>query len=110
MQNLLWIVVPAALLFALVLVARGRQRRASVPPQPHGAVQAAPSAAGGGLQPVIDLTICMGSGGCVRACPERALGVVRGKAVLASAERCIGHGTCAGSCPVGAIKFVAQAA
>lgn len=58
------------------------------------------------LHPVVDLTRCMGSGACVKACPERALGVVDGKAVLINAAHCIGHGACAAACPVEAIKLV----
>jgi ferredoxin len=58
------------------------------------------------LHPVVDTTRCMGSGACVKACPERALGVVDGKAVLINAAHCIGHGACAAACPVEAIKLV----
>ena len=58
------------------------------------------------LHPVIDLSICMGSGACVRACPEKALGVTNGKGVLINPSHCIGHGACASACPVGAIKLV----
>ncbi len=58
------------------------------------------------LHPVVDLTRCMGSGACVKACPEKALGVVNGKAVLVNAAHCIGHGACAAACPVEAIKLV----
>jgi ferredoxin len=47
------------------------------------------------LHPVVDLSICMGSGACARSCPEKALGVIRGKAVLINAAHCIGHGACA---------------
>ena len=39
------------------------------------------------LHPVVDLTRCMGSGACVKACPEQALGVVDGKAVLINAAQ-----------------------
>ncbi|UCV21466.1 NAD(P)-binding domain-containing protein [Ferribacterium limneticum] len=58
------------------------------------------------LHPVVDLSICMGSGACVRACPEKALGVIKGKGVLINPTHCIGHGACAPACPVGAIKLV----
>ena len=58
------------------------------------------------LHPVVDPTRCIGSGGCTRACPEGALGVVGGKAVLINAAHCIGHGACAPACPVDAIKLV----
>lgn len=58
------------------------------------------------LHPVVDLAICMGSGSCARACPEKALGIVKGKAVLVNPSHCIGHGACAQACPAGAIKLV----
>ncbi len=58
------------------------------------------------LHPVVDLARCMGSGACTKACPESALGVVNGKAVLINAAHCIGHGACLDACPVEAIKLV----
>ena len=58
------------------------------------------------LHPVVDLSVCIGSGGCAKACPEQALGIVNGKDVLISAASCIGHGACMGSCPVEAISLV----
>lgn len=58
------------------------------------------------LHPVVDLSVCMGSGACARACPEKALGVIDGKGVLINPSHCIGHGACAPACPVGAIKLV----
>lgn len=58
------------------------------------------------LHPVVDPALCMGSGGCVRACPEDALGIVNGKAQLINPSACIGHGTCAPACPVEAVKLV----
>lgn len=58
------------------------------------------------LHPVVDLNVCIGSGACVRACPEKAMGIIAGKGVLINPTICIGHGACAPSCPVGAIKLV----
>jgi thioredoxin reductase/NAD-dependent dihydropyrimidine dehydrogenase PreA subunit len=58
------------------------------------------------LHPIIDNTRCIGSGACAKACPEDALGVVDGKAVLINAASCIGHGACFSACPVEAIKLV----
>ncbi|MBL8491194.1 MAG: 4Fe-4S dicluster domain-containing protein, partial [Rhodocyclaceae bacterium] len=58
------------------------------------------------LHPVVDPTICMGSGACTRACPEHALGIVGGKAHLVNPTLCIGHGACAATCPVEAITLV----
>jgi thioredoxin reductase/NAD-dependent dihydropyrimidine dehydrogenase PreA subunit len=58
------------------------------------------------LHPVIDPVRCIGSGSCAQACPEQALGVVGGKAVLVNASACIGHGACFAACPVEAITLV----
>jgi len=58
------------------------------------------------LHPVVDPARCIGSGSCARACPEQALGVVNGKAVLTNGAACIGHGACLTACPVEAIKLV----
>jgi thioredoxin reductase (NADPH) len=58
------------------------------------------------LHPVIDTTRCIGSSACAKSCPEDALGVVNGKAVLIGAAHCIGHGACLAACPVEAIKLV----
>ena len=58
------------------------------------------------LHPVIDTNKCIGSSACVKACPEHALGIVRGKAVLIQPDHCIGHGACEAACPVEAIQLV----
>ncbi len=44
------------------------------------------------LHPVVDPARCIGSGSCVKVCPEHALGMVDGKATLVNAAACIGHG------------------
>lgn len=59
------------------------------------------------LHPVIDGEVCIGSGACVRACPEdRALVIANGRGHLAHASGCIGHGECLRACPVDAITLV----
>ncbi len=58
------------------------------------------------LHPVFDPNLCIASGGCIKACPEHAIGIIDRKGVLISPAHCIGHGACATSCPVGAIKLV----
>jgi len=58
------------------------------------------------LHPVIDPNRCIGSAACVSACPESAIGVIRGKAQLVDPAACIGHGACAASCPMEAIRLV----
>ncbi len=58
------------------------------------------------LHPVIDPLRCIGSGSCARACPEQAIGIIKGKGVLTNGAACIGHGACLKACPVEAIKLV----
>jgi thioredoxin reductase/NAD-dependent dihydropyrimidine dehydrogenase PreA subunit len=58
------------------------------------------------LHPVIDPSRCIGSGSCTIACPDEALGMVNGKAVLKNAAHCIGHGACLAACPFDAIQLV----
>ena len=59
------------------------------------------------LHPVIDPDICIGSGACVRACPEQnVLGLINNAGKLINPGNCIGHGMCQAACPVDAITLV----
>lgn len=59
------------------------------------------------LHPVIDPNTCIGSGACVRACPEQdVLGLISNRGALINPSRCIGHGLCYAACPVEAISLV----
>jgi thioredoxin reductase (NADPH) len=58
------------------------------------------------LHPVVDPNRCFGSGACIKACPEDALGIVNGKATLINAAACIGHGACVTACPSQALSLV----
>ncbi|MGH9884987.1 MAG: NAD(P)-binding domain-containing protein [bacterium] len=59
------------------------------------------------IHPDVDLDECIGSGACVRACPEKdILAITDGRARLLNPLSCIGHGACMQACPVGAIKLV----
>ncbi len=58
------------------------------------------------LHPVIDPRRCLGSRGCVTACPEHAIGIIGGKAQLVDPAKCIGHGACKAACPHDAIQLV----
>jgi thioredoxin reductase/ferredoxin len=81
---------------------RRRERRAAEILRLHGRTEGPPT-----LHPVIDSDVCIGSGACVRACPEdRALVLVNNRAHLAHASGCVGHGACLSACPVEAITLV----
>jgi thioredoxin reductase len=58
------------------------------------------------LHPEINPNLCLGSGTCITACPEHAIGMIKGKAVLINPTHCIGHGACATACPHDAITLV----
>lgn len=58
------------------------------------------------LHPFIDPMTCIGCAACIPACPEHALGIVGGKAVLVAPTKCIGHGACETACPVKGIQLV----
>lgn len=100
--------LPPLLLILIPLVFHVRQRKKTS--RMHCAVLKEAQESGltepPSLHPVVDLSVCMGSGACARLCPEKALGVIDGKAVLINPSHCIGHGACAPACPVGAIKLV----
>jgi thioredoxin reductase/NAD-dependent dihydropyrimidine dehydrogenase PreA subunit len=59
------------------------------------------------LHPRIDEARCIGSGSCVKVCPEGdVLAVLDGKAEVVNPTSCIGHGECLRACPVDAIELV----
>jgi len=107
MKDLLaWVIYGAPVVIALALYLRNHTSRGQV----HQELLMESIAAGmtepPSLHPVVDLTKCIGSSACVKSCPEEALGVIDGKAVLIGAAHCIGHGACFPACPVEAIKLV----
>ena len=58
------------------------------------------------LHPYIDPNVCIGSGACIKACPEQdILGMVNGQAQAINASNCVGHGACFHACPVEAISL-----
>jgi thioredoxin reductase/Pyruvate/2-oxoacid:ferredoxin oxidoreductase delta subunit len=103
--------VPAmlyALPFALVLgyYLRSRRRRDDVDAQRFEEAVHTGLGEPVSLHPTIDAALCIGSGSCVSACPEQAIGIVAGKAHLIDGSACIGHGACKAACPVDAIDLV----
>jgi putative YpdA family bacillithiol system oxidoreductase len=59
------------------------------------------------LHPELEPNLCIGTGGCVKACPEgEIIGIVNGRFSLLAPNKCIGHGACMAACPVDAISLV----
>ena len=50
---------------------------------------------------------CLGLGSCVKACPEQAIRVVDGVAVV-DPRKCVGCGVCAKTCPRGLIELIPE--
>lgn len=96
--------IPLVIILIVYFVKRGRHESTAIE-QLHEAVEAGltePSS----LHPLIDPNKCLGSGSCITACPEEAIGMIKGKAVLINPTLCIGHGACAAACPHDAISLV----
>ena len=53
---------------------------------------------------VIDEQKCMGSGECIKACPEKAIYLVEGKAVIDN-SKCDADGICIPACVNSAISL-----
>jgi thioredoxin reductase (NADPH) len=98
-------------LVAIIVVYVWRQRRTHAR---HLAIHEDSIASGmiepASLHPLIDASLCLGCGACVKACPEtphhNVLGMINGKAVLVGPSDCIGHGACKTVCPFNAITLV----
>lgn len=106
MSVVIYLVLAAAIPYAAwTLWDRRRQKRAA---QRHAeAAQLGDEVFPLTLHPEIDLDKCIGSGSCVRACPEKdILAITDGRARLINPLSCVGHSACLAACPVGAIKLV----
>lgn len=58
------------------------------------------------LHPYVNENVCIGSGACIEACPEKnILAIVNGRATTVNVSRCVGHGACFHACPVQAISL-----
>ncbi|KAF0205026.1 MAG: FAD-dependent pyridine nucleotide-disulfide [Gallionellaceae bacterium] len=102
--DLAFYAIPLAIIVFFYLRGRSKKETAAVE-QFSEAVEAGltePSS----LHPLIDHKKCLGAGSCITACPENAIGMIKGKAVLINPTYCIGHGACAAACPHDAITLV----
>ncbi len=96
--------IPLAVIFFFYMSGKRKKEHSSAE-QMNEAIEAGltePSS----LHPEIDPRLCLGSGSCITACPEEAIGMIKGKAVLINPTLCIGHGACAAACPHHAISLV----
>ena len=102
--SLLIYVTPLLLILAIYLIRHRRVNRRG-----HKRLHEAKEAGltePASIHPIINPGRCIGSGACVKACPEKALSIISGKAVLTDPTHCIGHGACLAACPVDAIELV----
>ena len=53
---------------------------------------------------LIDNTKCCGSGECVKVCPEQAISIANGQAVVYH-DKCDLDGLCIPACPYSAVDF-----
>lgn len=54
---------------------------------------------------VVDKSVCVACGACVKACPKGAVSVWRGCYAQAEETKCVGCGLCAKTCPAGCIEI-----
>lgn len=96
--------IPLAVVMFFYFFKRGRSESAAI--EELKEVMEAGLTEPSSLHPLIDPNKCLGSASCVSACPEGAIGIIKGKAVLIHPTICIGHGACMAACPHDAITLV----
>jgi thioredoxin reductase len=96
--------IPLVIVLFIYFRKRGRQEKEAI--EEFNEVMEAGLTEPSSLHPLIDPTKCLGSASCVSACPEGAIGIIKGKAVLIHPTVCIGHGACMTACPHDAISLV----
>jgi len=104
MWTFLLYILPLSLVFFFYLRRQRRMEKQSV--EEFGTAVAAGLTEPPSMYPIFDLNKCIGSGSCVYACPEEAIGIIKGKGYLINPTLCIGHGACQISCPHDAITLV----
>ena len=53
---------------------------------------------------VVDQTVCVACGVCMKACPRSAISIYRGCYASVNAEKCIGCNLCGKACPIECIS------
>lgn len=97
-------IIPAAFVLVYYLYSKSKQEKAAATQLQENIEAGLTEPAT--LHPLIDPNKCMGAGTCITACPEDAIGMIKGKAVFIDPTVCIGHGACMPPCPHGAITLV----
>lgn len=54
---------------------------------------------------VVDRSVCVACGCCVKVCPMQAIEIVRGITAQVKEEKCVGCGKCAKECPASVIEI-----
>ena len=52
---------------------------------------------------VIDQSVCVACGVCMKACPRDAISIYRGCYAVVENDKCVGCGLCGKHCPAGCI-------
>ncbi|TAJ81688.1 MAG: FAD-binding protein [Gallionellaceae bacterium] len=106
MQNFDFAIYAIPLAIVVFFYLRGRKKKETAAVEKFSEAVEAGLTEPSSLHPLIDPKKCLGAGSCITACPEDAIGMIKGKAVLINPTHCIGHGACAAACPHGAITLV----
>lgn len=54
---------------------------------------------------VVDQTVCVACGVCMKACPRGTISIYRGCYAVVEEENCVGCGLCGKACPAGCISI-----
>ena len=54
---------------------------------------------------VVNRTICVACGACMKACPKKAISIWKGCYATVEQTACVGCGLCSKTCPAGCISI-----
>lgn len=54
---------------------------------------------------VVDRSVCVACGVCMKACPRGAIAIYRGCYAMVEDAKCVGCGLCSKACPAGCIEL-----